>query len=50
MKNKILLHVCRLIGMHLCKKFSRYNYTVIGIDNLNNYYMPKLKKVEFHYQ
>lgn len=31
------------IGMHLSKKLLKHN-TVIGIDNINNYYDPKLKK------
>ena len=50
MKNKILITGCAgFIGMHLCKKFLDNNYIVIGIDNLNNYYDVKIKKVEFHY-
>ena len=31
------------IGMHLTKKFLKNNFTVIGIDNLNEYYEKKLK-------
>ena len=50
MKNKIFITGCAgFIGMHLCKKFLDNNYIVIGIDNLNNYYDVKIKKVEFHY-
>ncbi len=32
------------IGFHLCKKLIQYNYEVIGLDNFNNYYDPKLKE------
>ena len=32
------------IGYHLCKKFIDNKIEVIGIDNLNDYYDPKLKK------
>ena len=31
------------IGYHLCKSLLEDNYEVLGIDNLNNYYEPKLK-------
>lgn len=31
------------IGFHLINKLSLYNYTLIGIDNLNDYYDVKLK-------
>ena len=30
--------------MHLCKKFLENNFTVVGVDNLNNYYDVKIKK------
>ena len=33
------------IGFHFAKYFLKKNITVIGIDNLNNYYSPKLKKI-----
>ena len=32
------------IGFHLCKKLIENRYKVIGIDNINDYYDPKLKK------
>jgi UDP-glucuronate 4-epimerase len=32
------------IGFHLSKRLLEDGHTVIGIDNLNNYYDPKLKK------
>ncbi len=45
MKNKILITGCAgFIGMHLCKKFLDNNYSIIGVDNLNNYYDVKIKK------
>ena len=32
------------IGFHLSKKLLEKDYQVIGIDNLNSYYDPGLKK------
>ena len=32
------------IGFHVCKKLIENNETVIGIDNLNDYYDPSLKE------
>ena len=32
------------IGMHLCKSLLDDGYEVLGIDNLNDYYDPKLKQ------
>ena len=32
------------IGFHTTKVLIKKNYRVIGIDNLNNYYSPELKK------
>ena len=31
------------IGMHLCKSLLDDKFEVLGIDNLNDYYDPKLK-------
>lgn len=31
------------IGFHTCKKFLELGYEIIGVDNLNDYYEPKLK-------
>ena len=31
------------IGFHLCKKLIDIGYQVVGVDNLNDYYDPKLK-------
>ena len=35
---------CGFIGFHLSKKLLKKDYQVIGIDNFNNYYNPKLKE------
>ena len=44
-KNKILVTgSAGFIGFHVCKIFLKNNYSVYGIDNLNNYYDVKLKK------
>ena len=32
------------IGFHLCQKLLEENHTVLGIDNINNYYDINLKK------
>ena len=32
------------IGMHLCDRLLSEGYEVLGLDNLNNYYDPSLKK------
>ncbi len=45
---KILITGCAgFIGMHLCQKLLGEN-DVFGIDNLNHYYDPKLKKLRLH--
>ena len=31
------------IGFHLCKKLIIAGHTLVGLDNINNYYNPKLK-------
>ncbi len=42
---KILVTGCAgFIGFHLCNKLLKLNHTVVGIDNINNYYDVKLKK------
>ncbi len=41
----ILISGCAgFIGFHLAKKLCDLNFTVIGIDNLNNYYDVNIKK------
>ena len=32
------------IGYHACKRFIEEGHTVVGIDNLNDYYSVKLKE------
>ena len=42
---KLLVTGCAgFIGFHLCYNLLKLNYTVIGIDNINDYYDVKLKK------
>ena len=36
------------IGFHLCKKLIEQNISIIGYDNLNNYYDPFLKKARIN--
>ena len=36
--------VAGFIGFHLCKKLLEEKHTILGIDNINNYYDVKLKK------
>jgi UDP-glucuronate 4-epimerase len=44
-REKILVTGCAgFIGMHLCKSLLEDNYVVFGVDNINDYYDPKLKK------
>jgi UDP-glucuronate 4-epimerase len=42
-KTILLTGAAGFIGMHSCEKFLEAGYSVIGIDNLNNYYDVKLK-------
>ena len=37
------------IGFHLCEKLLESNFEVIGIDNINNYYDPKLKNARLNH-
>ena len=39
---------CGFIGMHLCKSLLDDGYEVHGIDNLNSYYCPLLKKARLN--
>ena len=44
MKNKILVTgSAGFIGFHLCRSLLDDGFELLGIDNLNNYYDPKLK-------
>ena len=45
-KEKIIVTgAAGFIGYHFIKKILKYNYDVIGIDNLNHYYDVKIKQV-----
>ena len=46
MKNKkyLITGSAGFIGFHLSKKLLTKGFTVIGVDNLNNYYDQNLKK------
>ena len=45
MKRRILITgAAGFIGFHLCHKLIKKNEFVIGLDNMNSYYDPKLKK------
>ena len=44
MKKTILITgAAGFIGFHLSRRLINSNTKIIGIDNLNNYYSPKLK-------
>jgi UDP-glucuronate 4-epimerase len=43
-KKILITGVAGFIGFHLAKYLIKKNYKVIGLDNLNNYYSPSLKK------
>jgi UDP-glucuronate 4-epimerase len=44
MKKILITGVAGFIGFHLAIKLIKKKYDVIGVDNLNNYYDPELKK------
>ena len=44
MKKILITGVAGFIGYHLTEKLLNNNYHIIGIDNLNDYYDPNLKK------
>ena len=45
MKKTILITgVAGFIGFNLCKKLTKENFNIIGIDNLNSYYDVNLKE------
>ncbi len=48
MKKILITGVAGFIGYHVAEKLIKKNYKIIGIDNLNNYYDPKLKKTRLH--
>lgn len=44
MKKVFITGAAGFIGFHLAKKLLEQSVQVVGIDNFNNYYSPKLKK------
>ena len=42
----LITGVAGFIGMHFAKKMLEEGNKVIGVDNLNKYYDPKLKKAD----
>ncbi|MFO8111254.1 MAG: NAD-dependent epimerase [Desulfosalsimonadaceae bacterium] len=44
MKNILVTGAAGFIGFHLCQRLAENGYTVIGIDNLSDYYDVELKK------
>ena len=44
MKTVIVSGAAGFIGYHLSHRLLRDKYRVIGVDNLNDYYDPKLKR------
>ena len=48
MKKLLITGAAGFIGYHLAKKLINNNYHIIGIDNLNDYYDPALKKARLN--
>ena len=48
MKKLLITGVAGFIGYHLAEKLINNNYHIIGIDNLNDYYDPALKKARLN--
>lgn len=44
MKHILVTGCAGFIGSNLCEYLLNKNYAVIGVDNLNDYYSPKIKK------
>ena len=43
----IVTGACGFIGFHLCRKLLQKDCQILGIDNFNSYYDPKLKEERF---
>ena len=41
---KIITGVAGFIGFHIAKYYLEHGDTIVGIDNLNDYYDPTLKE------
>ena len=48
MKKILITGVAGFIGYHLAEKLLNNNYQIIGIDNLNDYYDPRLKQARLN--
>lgn len=48
MKNILITGSAGFIGYHLAYRLGQSNYKITGIDNLNNYYDPNLKKARLY--
>ena len=48
MKKILITGIAGFIGYHLAEKLLNNNYHIIGIDNLNDYYDPTLKKARLN--
>ena len=48
MKKILITGVAGFIGYHLAEKLLNKNYQIIGIDNLNDYYDPRLKQARLN--
>ena len=48
MKKLLITGAAGFIGYHLAEKLINNNYHIIGIDNLNDYYDPALKKARLN--
>lgn len=44
LKTALVTGACGFIGFHVSRELLRRNYAVVGVDNLNHYYDPSLKK------
>ena len=42
--NILITGVCGFIGFSLAEELMKTKNTIIGVDNINNYYSKKLKK------
>ena len=48
MKTILITGSAGFIGSYLAKELLEKGFTVIGIDNINSYYDPKLKEVRLN--
>ena len=49
-RNILITGAAGFIGFHLCKKLIEQGNSVIGIDNINDYYDTKLKRERLNLQ